>query len=38
MKFGEALLHKSEVMLKDIADSKRVHEYLMKQMVCSLIR
>lgn len=33
MKFGETLLHKSEVMLKDLADSKRVHEYLVKQMV-----
>jgi hypothetical protein len=34
MKFGESLLHKSEVMLKDLADSKRVHEFVVKQMVC----
>jgi anaphase-promoting complex subunit 2 len=33
MKFGEQHLHKCEVMLKDIADSKRVNEYLTKTLV-----
>lgn len=32
MKFGEQLLHKPEVMLKDISDSKRVNESIHKKI------
>jgi hypothetical protein len=33
MKFGEQLLHKAEVMLKDISDSKRINENIYQKIM-----